>query len=75
METRLPFTVEEGIAIQTENLKCLEKVLNAYAYNRLSEKIERENKKLTADSSGYDVFRGQALTNFIDNLSRDIILE
>lgn len=61
------FTVQDGIDIQTANLAFWRAVLNDEAYNLLKMKCEAENAALPPDATGYDVFRGQDLDNYLQN--------
>jgi len=62
------YTINDGLKVQSENIVSWANVLNEKALRLLREKVDEENKKLTANSSGYDVFRGSDITNFIENL-------
>ena len=67
-ERRPAFTVAEGINFQSRDLLRWKTVLNNTAYLRLVIEIEDKNSRLTDKNSGYDVFRGQDLLNFVDKL-------
>lgn len=65
-----PFTVEEGIAIQTEQVARWKTILNAWACAALDAKITEENNSLTDRHTGAEVFRGCDIDTFLMNLQR-----
>lgn len=56
--------VEEGIEIQKRHLADWKKLLKKSVYLDLVAEAEKQN--LTV-KTGYDVFRGNSITNFIEN--------
>ena len=58
------FSIEEGIACQTYDLRLWKSVLTEDSYNRL-EVIAKENNHTA--TSGYDICRGQSLYEIICN--------
>jgi len=64
------FTVHDGILIQKEHLLKWKKVLTPEAYNMLQMKCEAENVAVSRNyfADGTDVFRGQDLTEYIQNI-------
>ena len=70
--SRLPFTVKEGLAYQSHDLRQWKTVLNKTAYLRLVIHIEDKNSRLTDKDTGYDVFRGQDLLEFVCKLMNEL---
>lgn len=63
---RQPFTVAEGLEVQTHQLKFWQHILKPEAYKILIEeinKIERYRKM----KDGYDVLRGTDIDNLVAN--------
>ena len=58
------FTIAEGIAIQTRQLKEWESKLLPHVYTALESEAIRRNYNL---KRGYDIFRGSDMTTFILN--------
>lgn len=74
-ERRPAFTVAEGIKFQSRDLLKWKMVLSSTAYARLEQHAQKENDKLTDVNSGYDVFRGQDLDNFMYRLMNEFSKE
>jgi hypothetical protein len=58
------FLVEEGIEVQTEQLKEWKSVLIPEVYEALEEYAKRKNHLA---KSGFDICRGSDLSNYIGN--------
>lgn len=58
------FTLEDGIAVQTEQLKHWEKVLKPDVYADLKAHCLGKNKTAT---DGFSVFRGSDMDNYVAN--------
>ena len=71
-ERRPAFTVKEGIAYQSHDLRQWKTVLNKTAYLRLVSHIKDKNSRLTDKDTGYDVFRGQDLLEFVIKLMAEL---
>lgn len=61
------FTVLDGLHIQAEDLARWRKKLNAEVYTALKMEVDHKNFDLSENATGYDVFRGQSLTEFVLN--------
>jgi hypothetical protein len=61
------FYVQDGIDIQTEQLLYWKKILNKKTYLSLLAEVAKQNKSDDL-KTGYDVFRGMSLENFVMNL-------
>lgn len=66
MEARRPFTAEEGIKVQTEQLKRWESVLKPEVFKDLKEFAIKTNGEA---ETGYDIVRGINLDGFVSNYS------
>ena len=69
MLNSLPFTVKEGLEIQAKHLAFWKAILKPEYYNQLKAEADKRNAK--GYSSGYDVFRGTDLVNFVMNILND----
>ena len=58
------FTIEDGIAIQTEQLAKWKTILIPEVYEALEEYSKRNNHKATW---GYDICRGNEMISYIGN--------
>jgi murein L,D-transpeptidase YafK len=58
-----PFTIQDGLDVQTSDLQRWKKVLNESTYNALKSKCEEMNK--VKMFNGMQVFRGQDLLDFV----------
>lgn len=65
------FTISKGIEVQQTDLAAWRTILSAEAYMALWNECERQNAELEecSDATGYDVFRGQHLTEFVTNFA------
>lgn len=61
------FTVEKGIEVQTEQLAKWKKILNYHTYFQLDLECMKRNASPELET-GYDVFRGSHIDNFVHNL-------
>lgn len=61
------FTVAKAIEMQREHLAQWKPRLSADCYNALFFEAQMHNATLPADATGYDVFRGQQITEFVAN--------
>jgi hypothetical protein len=64
------FTLEDAYAIQLEDLKLWEAVLNYETFQRLAEKVKEINAK--GYNSPYDVLRGEGISQIVANFRNDI---
>ena len=62
------FTVEKGLELQAKNLAEWKKKLRPAFFAEVKKQVERENKWLAPDATGYDVTRGNAISNIVHNL-------
>ncbi len=69
------FSRDDGLKVQTDQLRQWRAVLNDTAYNALVQWVEEQNKKLPKDANGYDVTRGTDLNNFIGNLAIQLTIQ
>lgn len=65
--SRKRFTTSEGLQVQFAHLAAWKTKLNTVTYKAVAAECETQNRLLTDKSSGFDVFRGQDLTTFIEN--------
>ena len=59
-----PFTVEEGLKVQAKDLARWKTRLNDECYAALAKRVDHENRR-RRHKSGYDVFRGNDLSEFV----------
>jgi hypothetical protein len=64
MTTRKPFTIEEGIEVQTRQLDLWKTILIPEVYEALEEYTKRNNNEA---KSGYDIKRGTTLDFYVSN--------
>jgi len=63
-----PFTIAQGLAVQTAHLAQWRRVLRPETYSALSKHVQERNARLDLKhDSGYDVYRGTDLTEFVQN--------
>jgi len=62
------FTVEKGLELQAKNLAEWKRKLKPAIYAEVKAQVERENKWLAPDATGYDVTRGQSISNIVHNI-------
>lgn len=62
-----PFTVEDGLDVQRTQLFALRPKLNETCYLDLAWWLKEQNSKLEEGATGFDVERGQALIEFVQN--------
>lgn len=65
--TKQTFTVQDGIETQQAYLAKWKKILNTEAYTKLAARCQYENTKLGTESTGFNVFRGTDLDQYIQN--------
>jgi len=69
MNTRTEeFTIGHGLAFQGRDLAKWKPRLSAAAYDALAAECTRRNAELVSPDNGYNVWRGQNLTEFLSNL-------
>lgn len=61
-----PFSIPEGIAIQTTDLARWESVLSPEAFSKVFREATKNNRKAT---TGYDICRGDSITALVIKLS------
>lgn len=61
-------TIQQILDIQTRQLLSWEQRLNKKYYKALLSKAEEENAKLTLNSNPLSIWRGNAMTVYIQNL-------
>jgi hypothetical protein len=66
------FTIQDGLAVQTEHLLRWQKLLKPEVYKKVYEKAQQMNTYLRESNSGYSVWRGTFIDNYILNLSFEI---
>jgi len=59
----------EGLIIQTANLEAWHKVLKPEIFELLITKANRENDRLKRGQTGYDVWRGQAIDDWVKQIA------
>lgn len=64
-------TVIHGLKIQNQQLAQWKKVLKAAVYRRLYCEAKTHNSKMEAGATGYDVWRGSDLDQFIANVKNE----
>jgi hypothetical protein len=64
------FTKEKGLEIQRINLRHWKKILNRITYDKVLSMLVIENGKLEVNATGYDVFRGDRIGDYIHNLNK-----
>lgn len=64
MEARKNYTVEDGIAVQTENLRQWQGVLKPEVFERIKA-LATENNHTAA--TGYDICRGSDISDLVQN--------
>lgn len=57
-ESMSKFTLEQGLAIQRQQLEQWKVLLKPKVFDLLKSMVEHENESLTKNSDGYDVCRG-----------------
>ena len=57
-------TVEEGIAIQSEQLQGWKQLLKPEIYDWLEKRVTKDNHLA---KNGYNIVRGSLMTNFVEN--------
>lgn len=62
------FTVEKAIELQKNTIRLWAEKLKPEVVEALKERIGFENDNLPKDANGYDVFRGDQITNAIIEL-------
>lgn len=63
------FTKADGLQVQKNDLARWRSVLNAIAYEALKEHCEHVNSLVVdGPQAGYKVFRGAAISTFINNI-------
>lgn len=62
------FSQADGLALQAKNMLEWKRKLNEETYQLLKDYCDRCNEHLTPDHTGYDVLRGDGLSEFIYNL-------
>ena len=65
--SRAKFTLEEGLLVQFNHLAIWKRKLNKKCFDALAAECLAQNKLLSDKDSGFQVFRGQSLDNFIAN--------
>lgn len=70
LETAHPFPVTQGLRVQREDLTRWRSRLNADCYLDLCAEAARQNLELGAAATGYDVWRGGRLAEFVQNWRR-----
>jgi len=68
MISRSEFTKEKGIELQAYHLQLWASKLKPDVLEALKERIQLENDNLPNDATGYDVFRGDQITNAVIDL-------
>jgi hypothetical protein len=61
------FTIEQGLVIQTENLKFYETILKKEYYDKLVLRVIKEQQNNPA-KDGYDVIRGSSISCMVQNI-------
>lgn len=64
---RYPMTIEQGLKYQSDDLLHWKEIVNEEVYQALEEEAEAQNAELDPDADGYDVWRGNSITNWICN--------
>jgi hypothetical protein len=59
------FPLREGLQAQVRDLHFWRRRLNAEVYDALVAECRRANRELSRRATGYDVFRGGDLTEFV----------
>jgi len=62
------FTVEKGLELQAKNLAEWKKKLKPRFYLLVKATVLADNDRLAPDATGYDVTRGNAISNIVHNL-------
>lgn len=75
MHIRKSLTIAEGLAIQQEGIDCWAPKLSLECLDALLDERDRQNKNAKdcyGDpwETGYDVWRGQDISTFIENWNR-----
>lgn len=65
--SRSKFTITDGLTLQFNGLAEWKKKLNTKVFKALEAECHEQNKLLSDNDSGFQVFRGQQLTTFIEN--------
>ena len=68
MISRSEFTKQKGIELQAYHLKLWAEKLKPEVLEALKQRITLENDNLPNDATGYDVFRGDQITNAVIDL-------
>jgi len=63
------FTVEQGMAIQTRQLREWRSILKPAAYKLLLKRVLEENERGNY-TSGFDVFRGSSIDTVVHNIAK-----
>lgn len=61
------FSKKDGLKIQAEQLEVWETILNENVFKVVKKEAETRNKELSDDVSGYLVWRGTEIDNFVYN--------
>jgi hypothetical protein len=64
---RNDFYIEDGMAIQANNLRSWKVRLNKRCYDLVAAECKRQNA-LPGKKTGYDVYRGNSIDTFIHNI-------
>ena len=64
---KAPFTLAEGLLVQVNHFGRWSEVFNERATKALLAEVLRQNEKLIGEVDGYDVWRGQDMTNYVIN--------
>ena len=59
------FTVEAGLTLQTQHIEQWNKCLTPEAQQRLQAHAVYQNEMMPKDATGYDVWRGQHITDYV----------
>ena len=65
MISRSEFTKQKGIELQAYHLQLWTEKLKPEVLEALKQRIKLENDNLPNDATGYDVFRGDQITNAV----------
>lgn len=68
-KTDEPFTVKKGLEIQEEDIRRWSFILTPKAIEALRAQQKKENAELDNRHTGYDVWRGDSITNWVCNHS------
>jgi hypothetical protein len=66
--SRSEFTKEKGLALQANTVTLWAAKLRSEVFEALRQRIKAENDNLPKDANGYDVFRGDQITNAVIDL-------